>query len=156
MIRHSVFGLTLCLALSLTTSALADIRVEQGYVRATPPGVTTSAAFMTLHNSDPEPVALTQVQSDTANHTELHQHTEHNGTMQMRQIEAVQIPAQGSTRFQPGSYHIMLMGLQGPLTEGDEVKLMLRFSDGQSTQLILPVKRVQPGQAMPNMGHNHH
>ncbi|MFT5722611.1 MAG: copper(I)-binding protein, partial [Motiliproteus sp.] len=29
--------------------AQADITVEQGYVRASPPGMSTGAAFMTLH-----------------------------------------------------------------------------------------------------------
>jgi hypothetical protein len=142
------------LTMSLTTaSALADISVEQGYVRATPPGVTTGAAFLTLHNSDNQPVALKRVTSPIASNPELHQHIEHDGMMQMRKVDAIEVPPNGSVSLQPGGYHIMLLGLKGALKEGDEVVLMLEFSDGQSTRLALPVKKIRSAQAMPKVDH---
>lgn len=149
-------GITLGLALSLTTTlvatAQAEVSVDQGYVRATPPGVSNGAAFMTLHNSSDQPVSLLQVSTPVAASPELHQNIEKDGMMQMRQVKALEVPAGGNLQLQPGGYHVMLMGLKGPLKEGGEVMMTLNFSDGQSLHLMLPVQRIQVPQVM---SHDH-
>ncbi|MEH6472380.1 MAG: copper chaperone PCu(A)C [Halopseudomonas sp.] len=146
-------SLALAISLSLSsTITLAEVTTEHGYFRATPPGVTNAAAFITLHNSDNAPVSLIQAQTPVAKKAELHNHIEHDGMMQMRQVEAVEIPSQGSISLKPGSYHIMLMGLNKPLAEGNEETLTLKFSNGQSTQLTLQVKKTQ-GNTMSNGSH---
>lgn len=40
----------------------------------------------------------------------------------------------------PGGDHVMLMGLDGELAPGDEVDLVLEFSDGSQRELTVPVK----------------
>jgi copper(I)-binding protein len=49
------------------------------------------------------------------------------GMMQMRQVDAIDVPAGGSVELKPGGYHIMLLELAEPLTEGTMVPLTLRF-----------------------------
>ncbi len=147
MKRRLVASCALAMAFS-TTSVLAEISVDQGYVRATPPGVSNGAAFMTLHNSADQPVLLQQISTPVAANPELHQHKEHNGMIQMRQVESIEVPAHGSVKLQPGGYHVMLIGLNGPLKVGAEVELMLGFSDGQSLHLVLPVQKTQSPQTM--------
>ena len=40
----------------------------------------------------------------------------------------------------PGGNHVMLMGLSEELAPGDEVELVLEFSDGSARELTVPVK----------------
>ncbi|WP_334143403.1 copper chaperone PCu(A)C [Rhabdothermincola sp.] len=49
------------------------------------------------------------------------------GMMQMRQVDAIEVPAGGTVELKPGAYHIMLLELAERLTEGTMVPLTLRF-----------------------------
>ncbi|MCW8886295.1 MAG: copper chaperone PCu(A)C [Motiliproteus sp.] len=147
------------LALSLLSAAVfAEVQISDGYVRATPPGAPTSAAFMTLNNSDGKAVELLSAQSQVARSTELHTVKHEDGTMKMRQVKNITVPAEGSVELKPGSYHVMLIGLEKGLKEGDEVMLMLNFSDGTMQHLMLPVIKPGTGKAMAGgeMKHHHH
>jgi len=147
-------SLALALGLTLTHSAMAEVQIDNGYVRATPPGVPNGAAFMTLTNSAGQPVSLISAKTEIARKAELHNHIDHNGMMQMRQVKAIEIPAQGSVELKPGSYHIMMMGLSGQLKEGQQVDMTLKFSDGEQQQLSLPVQRVRAATAMGHADHS--
>jgi copper(I)-binding protein len=52
----------------------------------------------------------------------------------------VTVPAASHTHLSPGGDHVMLMGLEQPLKPGDEVPISLRFSDGTTRDLTVPVK----------------
>ena len=148
---------SLALALTLTVTTIqAEVSADHGYVRATPPGVSNGAAFMTLHNSANQPVSLQHISTPVATNSELHQHVENDGMMQMRRVKSIEVPANGSVTLQPGGYHAMLMGLKGPLKTGNEVMMMLNFSDGQSLHLSLPVQKIQSSQAMSTINHGDH
>lgn len=151
--NHLPLALLLSLGLSLGSAAIqAEVSVEQGYVRASAPGMNTGAAFLTLHNAAMAPVSLIGAQTPAANSTELHNHVEQDGILQMRQVAAIEIPAQGSVSLKPGGYHLMLMGLKAPLEEGGEMELLLEFSSGQRAQLRLPIKKIH-GQMTPKQMH---
>ncbi|WP_208026956.1 copper chaperone PCu(A)C [Rhabdothermincola sediminis] len=49
------------------------------------------------------------------------------GMMQMREVDAIEVPAGGTVELKPGGYHVMLLELAEPLTEGTMVPLTLRF-----------------------------
>lgn len=138
----------LLLASSLVFSSLAfandAITVDEPFARAVPPGQPNSAAFMNLHNTSDADVRIISASSNVSNVTELHTHTDVDGVMQMRQIDAIEIPASGSTELKPGGLHVMLIGLNQNLAEGDSVELTLNFEDGTEKQLDVPVKHVMP------------
>ncbi|MEH6811652.1 MAG: copper chaperone PCu(A)C [Motiliproteus sp.] len=140
----------------LTCSAFADVQVSNAYIRATPPGAPTSAAFMTLKNSNTNEIKLISVQSEIARSTELHTVKQENDTMKMRQVESITIPAAGQVELKPGGNHIMLIGLNGAIKEGQEVMLMLNFSDGSMQHLMLPVKNIMATNSMANGEHSSH
>ncbi|MFT6916948.1 MAG: copper(I)-binding protein [Motiliproteus sp.] len=149
--------LLLSLGLGLSSTLIqADVSIEQGYVRASPPGISNGAAFLTLHNSAITPVSLIAARTPAANSAELHNHVEQDGVLRMRQVPEIKIPAQGSISLQPGGYHVMLMGLKAPLKAGSEMPLMLEFSSGQSTEFSLPIRKTGPMKKMkmPQGGHS--
>lgn len=49
------------------------------------------------------------------------------GTMSMQPVDAVHVPAGGTVQFEPGGYHVMLMGLAGPLVADTTFDLTLTF-----------------------------
>ncbi len=134
----------------LASTAFADIQISNGYVRATPPGAPTSAAYMTLKNSNDSDVKLVGVDATIARSTELHTVIQQNDTMKMRQVDSISVPANGQVELKPGGNHVMLIGLDSAIKEDQEVMLMLNFSDGSMQHLMLPVKKVMPGNTMAN------
>ena len=84
---------------------------------------------MTLTNASSIPYALTSVSFNAADMVELHETSMNGKMMQMRQISQVNIPANGSVELKPGSYHVMLMGLDKELAAGTTETLTLTFSD---------------------------
>jgi copper(I)-binding protein len=77
---------------------------------------------------------------------ELHQTTaDASGVMTMAPVEAVPVPAGGSTELAPGGYHVMLFGLTQPLAEGAIVPLTLTFQSGTVIEVGAVVSSVAPG-----------
>lgn len=142
--------------LCLSAFAQAEITVEKPYVRAVPPGQMNSAAFMQLNNSGSEQVSLISASSSIAKNVELHNHINEEGVMKMRQVDKVNISANGTASLQPGGYHIMLIGLNQDLTEGQEIDLKLQFSDKSEQVLTIPVQKVMTGMKNHSHGHHHH
>jgi copper(I)-binding protein len=123
----------------------SSITVYDEYVREVPPNMPNSAAFMTIMNSSDKAVDLIAAKSGVSKVVELHEHANVDGMMQMRQIPKITIPANGSTELQPGGLHVMLIGLKKKLKAGELVQLTLSFSNGETTILNAPVKKVAAG-----------
>lgn len=142
----------LSLLASSTLLAQSPIEIEEAYVRAVPPTQANTAAFMRLINTSDQDISLVAAQAAASAVTELHTHLEVEGVMQMRQIDQIIIPAQGQAELRPGGLHVMLIGLNKALTEGEMTSLQLRFSDDSNIEIELPVKSVMSGM----MQHGHH
>jgi len=106
--------------------SLGDLRLEHPWARATAGPVRNGAAFLTVHNSGAADRLLAAA-GEVAERVEIHSHQMEGDVMKMRQVEAVEVPAGGTAELQPGSYHLMLIGLDEPLKEGDRFPLTLTF-----------------------------
>jgi copper(I)-binding protein len=122
-------------------SAEADIKVVNPYVRMVPPGVLIASAFMLLKNTGDVDRTLLKVDSPIARDVELHQHIDDRGVMKMRTVDAIKIKAKGEFALTPGAYHMMLIGLNRTLNEGERVPLTLRFDDGSSKKVEARIER---------------
>ncbi len=101
----------------------ADLAISSPWVRGTVPAQKATGAFMTL--SSKAGVRIVGASSPAAGVTELHSMVVENGVMKMRPIESLAVPAGGSVELKPGGYHVMLMQLKGPVTEGSTVPITL-------------------------------
>lgn len=137
LILLALFGASILLA--------NNIKVENPYVRATPPHLPNSAAFMTVKNNSDKAVAIVRASSNVSKVVELHTHDMKDGVMKMYQIPQIDIPANGKTVLKPGGLHIMFIGLSNPLKEGKSVDLTLEFSNGETTTITAPIKKVMSG-----------
>lgn len=145
-------SLILLLATAATTYA-SSISVENSYVRATPPSLPNSAAFMDIKNSSNENISLVSATSSISKVVELHTHDMKDGMMKMYQVEKIDIKANSTTVLKPGGFHVMLIGLnKKPLKEKESVEITLNFSNNQSVKIQAPVKKVMSGMMMKNHG----
>jgi hypothetical protein len=61
--------------------------------------------------------------------------------MRMREVEkGLEIPAGGSVTLAPGGYHLMMMGLKGPLKQGSTVPVTLVFEKAGTIDVELAVE----------------
>lgn len=123
-------------------SFAADVTVMHPYVRAVPSGQANSAAFMVLKNSSHHDRALVAAHSNISKAVELHTHRMEDGMMRMRRIDKITIKPGQQTELKPGGLHVMFIGLQQPLSEGDMVELELVFDNGEHVGVSAPVKKV--------------
>ena len=140
MFKRAFYSL---LALGLAAPALAKVEAVDGYVRLLPPGSPNTAAFLVLKNDADKPVKLVAAASPEVGRAELHTHLHENGVMRMRQVESIAIPAKGEVALKPGSFHVMLFEVR-ELSQGTSFPLTLTMDDGQTLELNLPVKPIEP------------
>ncbi|MCO5176470.1 MAG: copper chaperone PCu(A)C [Thermomicrobiales bacterium] len=90
----------------------------------------TSAIYLTLENTGDTDQQLVSVETDVADMAEIHETTDNAGTMQMRPVDGIDVPAGERIEMTPGGMHIMLMGLHKSLKAGDHIDVMLMFDSG--------------------------
>jgi hypothetical protein len=61
--------------------------------------------------------------------------------MKMRPLAGLDIPAGQSVTLKPGGEHIMLMGLKGPLREGQSFPLTLTFEKAGAREVTVAVEK---------------
>lgn len=118
-----------------------DLQVKDAWVRGTVPAQRSSGAFMQI--TSPAGATLTGASSPVAEAVELHEMSMDGGTMRMRPLPRLPLPAGQSVELTPGGYHIMLLGLKQPLAAGTSVPLTLLFEQGgkpESLELQVPVR----------------
>ncbi len=108
-------------------STSPDLDVEDAWVRAATVG-SNSAAYLIAHNSGQAPNRLLGGSAEFARATELHRTTiDEAGMALMGRVEGLDLAAGSTAVLEPGSYHLMLMGVTRDLTEGETVSLVLEF-----------------------------
>lgn len=130
------------------TSQTPQMQLNNGRVRATAPGMSTSAAYFTIHNGGQTTVQLTGIESPVARKSELHTTVMKSGMMRMQEVEALDIPAGGEVELKPGGYHVMLMGLKKAIEPGDHVPVTLSFSNGDTVTVHAMAMKEIKGQGM--------
>lgn len=124
-----------------------NIDVKAAWVRATVAGQKATGAFMTLTTK--QNLRLVSISSPAAGVAEVHEMRMDGDVMKMRALPGLDLPAGKAVELKPGSYHVMLMDLNAPMTVGSTVPLSLLFKNakGVSSKLDIsaPVSLSAPG-----------
>ena len=123
--------------LSGVVFAAPKIEVKDAWVREVPPTSKASAAYMVLENKGDQPDKLISATNNVSKVTELHETVDGK----MRRINAIEVPAGKSVELKPGGLHIMLINLEKPIKEGDNVELTLKFEKSGEIKITAPVKK---------------
>ena len=130
----------LCVASSAyaADAKIGNLKIDDIWARTGQPG-QVSAAYMEIKNkSDADKIV--SANCDCAKATELHDVKMVDGTMKMVQIPAMDIPANGELKLKPGSYHIMLIGLNRPLVAGETLPIKVKFEKAGEVTVQAKVK----------------
>lgn len=74
----------------------------------------------------------------------------------MREVKAVELPAGKAVTLDPNGLHVMLMGLNGQVKEGEKVPLSLTIEDATGAKETLEVQaEVRALTAEAGGGHDH-
>lgn len=133
--------------LALMGSAIAaekgDLQISQAWTRATLPAAKVAAGYVTIENQGSEPDRLVAVEADFSDAAEIHEMTMKDGMMKMRPLaEGLDIPAGEFVTLEPGGSHLMFMGLEQPLVQGETVDMTLMFEQAGRLEISLPVAAI--------------
>ena len=126
--------LALAAALLLAGPALAhevtvgDLQIIHASIPQPAASAKAAGGFMAIVNNGTEAERLIGVESDLAMKTETHESkVDGNGVGTMEHVDFIEIPPGQTVNLEHGGYHIMFMGLNGPLVEGEMHKATLIF-----------------------------
>ena len=149
---------TLAAALILATPLLAhevvkgDLQIIHPHIPQPAASAKSAGGFMAIVNAGSEPDRLIGVESGFAAKSEVHESkVDANGVGTMSHVEALEIPAGETVNLERGGYHVMFMGLSGPLTEGEMHKATLIFEKAGRVDIEF---QVDPPMVMGGMDHS--
>lgn len=147
-------GLAALALISLAMPALAQTTVSDAWVRASVAHQQATGAFMTLTASSDS--KLVSVASPVAKTVQVHEMTMNGDVMGMREVKAVELPAGKPVTLDPNGLHVMLMGLNQQVKEGEQVPLTLTIEDAKGAKETLQVQApVRALNAEAGHGHMH-
>jgi periplasmic copper chaperone A len=147
----SIKLLAFAAGLVLASAALAQtsqLEVSNAWARATPGKAENGAAYLTILS--PTTDRLVSVSSPVAKKAELHTMSMAGMVMQMRPLAGLDIPAGRPVTLKPGGEHVMLLGLNRPLQEGESFPLTLNFERAGPLSVTAVVQKLSatgPGTA---------
>lgn len=143
-VRFLLLFLTSCLTLAGLVHAQDSARkivVSHAWVRAMPPFMANTAAYMTITNKTGGELILESASTSAAQTVELHRMVQVGDVMKMQQIDKLPIPSGGDLVLKPHGLHLMLIHLHNPLKEGETVRLVLHFAGGRNIAVNAVVRK---------------
>jgi periplasmic copper chaperone A len=135
------------MALSATLAAPPALKLEDAWVRWIPAPVPNTALYGVFVNPTDHDVRLVGATTVVAaSCMPMTTRKEDTGSpsgpvVSMVKVDALSIPAHGRRALQPGGDHLMLMGLNTPLTAGADVEITLLFEGAAPLTVRVPILR---------------
>ena len=103
------------------------------------PGRDIAAGYMSITNHSQTDDRLVSVTSPISGAVEIHNHTEEDGVMKMRQVNSIALKAGETVELKPGSFHLMMFKATLPEDQAD-ISLTLNYEKAPSVTMIVPVE----------------
>jgi copper(I)-binding protein len=136
--RFLAFTATLAIA-GAALAQINQLEVTNAWARATPAKAENGAVYVTIQS--PTADRLLSASSPVAKKTELHTMEMAGMVMKMRPLSGLDIPVGQPVALKPGGEHIMLVGLQQPLREGQSFPLTLNFEKAGARTVSVAVEK---------------
>jgi periplasmic copper chaperone A len=135
----AALGLTGC----ASASAASSIAVTSAYVpQPTTPG--TTVAYLDIRNNG-HADRLMAVHTSVGGTVQLRAPVSlRSGTLTMRTVGDIAIPADSFVQLNPNSYHLLITGA-GPMRDGKDIMLRLTFADAGTITVIAMVTNPESG-----------
>jgi len=162
-------GTTAGTATGDTAAPAADpVTVTGAWARTSPMSAENGAAYMVITSSTDDRLIAASLDASLVEKVEIHETVmvETSGSdmttgtgmtattgmtgdtaapaMEMRPVDAIELPAGTAVELKPGGYHVMLLGLTAPLVLGQELALTLTFENAGTLAVTVPVRDDAP------------
>jgi len=128
------------LALAADPTQVGSLTISQAWVRASVPGQTNGAGYLTITNAAGKEDRLVGASSTAAAKIEIHEVITEGGNAKMREAGSIAVPAQGAVTFAPGGYHIMFLQLTTGFKPETSVPVTLKFEQAGEVSVAFDVK----------------
>jgi periplasmic copper chaperone A len=107
---------------------VGDLQIIHPHIPQPAASAKAAGGFMAIVNNGTEPDRLIGIESDIAMKSEVHESkVDAAGVGTMEHVDFIEIPPGDTVSLEHGGYHVMFMGLNGTLTEGEMRKATLIF-----------------------------
>lgn len=131
-----------------------SITIKEPWARETIASGKAGGSYMMIINAGEHTDRLIGASSPVAAKVELHTHIKDGEVMRMREVEGgIEVPAGETTMLAPGGFHVMMMGLNGPLQEGASFPLTLTFENAGEVGIEVDIKDISHGAGQPMHHH---
>jgi copper(I)-binding protein len=127
---------------------VGNLKIENPQARATVPAQKMSGGFVKIENKGGADKLLA-ASSPASKSMELHTMTMDGNVMKMREVKAIDIPANGTVELKPGGLHLMFIDLNEQLKPGSTFKVKLKFEKAGEVEVPFQVMDMRPA------GHGH-
>lgn len=117
-----------------------QLSVRNAYMPALVPGRQMGVVYLELNNASRRDRELILLETTVAESAEVHRSFYEDGTMRMRKIQHLSVPAGQSLRFEPGGYHIMLMQAGDVPEPPGSFDLRMVFDGGEAIDVPVQVR----------------
>lgn len=117
----------------------SNLEILAPFAHAAGAGETT-AAYMSIRNAGPEADTLLKATCDAAMMVQVMESKMEGDVMSMGEVPGIEAPAGSTVELKPGGYHIMLMGLERELKDGDSISITLEFAKAGKITVEVPVQ----------------
>lgn len=115
---------------------VGELTITHPWSRATAASAANGVAYMAITNNGSSDDVLIAAEAPVSSRTELHTHEMTDGVMRMRPVEGgITIPAGETIYLEPSGLHVMLMGLDDRLVEGELFPLTLTFQNAGTIEV---------------------
>lgn len=136
------------------TITFKDFVIEAPATRATPGGARNAGGYVRVTNKGTTSDRIIGGTFARAERVEVHDMSMVDGVMKMRKLDnGVEIKPGETVEFKPGGFHLMFLGLNDGLKEGQTVKGTLQFEKAGSVDVDFVVGPLGGGSSG---GHSHH
>ena len=126
-----------------------DVVMDHPYATPSLAGTTTGAVyFKSIRNKGKTPDRLLSARTAVAARVEIHQMQMDGNVMRMRQVPALELPAQTEVSLRhggAGTHHLMLLDMAKPLKDGDRFDLELVFEKAGTRRVNVWVQTPRAG-----------
>lgn len=147
--KRVAFFLAAALTAFATAPAFAQdvmvgtLKISTPWSRATPKGASVGGGYFKITNTGTTVDRLIGGTSDAAPRFEIHEMAVVDGIMKMRELpKGIEIKPGETVEFKPGGYHVMFVGLNKQLAQGQQVKATLQFEKAGKVDVAFKIEGI--------------
>lgn len=134
--------IALLMPMAAMANSHANLAFSHSWIKLPVPGMKMTGGFINITNNGTEDEQFIAAHSDISKVVELHTMVMVDGVMKMRAVDGGwTIPAGETITLKPGGDHIMFIGLQQHLQEGDMITLQLEFKHAGKVERQFKVRK---------------